>query len=309
MEWAAGNLLRRDWPTDSQELHEKAQDKLRSLKQLLQAERREAEAEQMSLAAERNRQRDLVIRLSWQGESDLELEVKEPIGTVCSFTHRQSPGGGILIGNNLADRFHETYSAAQAFSGEYQVTVRRIWGRPLGSKATLEIIEHQGTNSETRQRETLVFERSKDLTVVLKEGRRKSVAQVPASSTAARTPSAAVVSQNSDRILNKLRALADPESSFGTGIQGTTVSAGQPAPFAGGVPPPARANGEQLTFQGMVTSGVGNSVDFTTQATVSADRRYVRLSLAPVFETVTNVQSGPIVTNPLIPGGMQFSRP
>ena len=58
-----------------------------------------------------------------------------------------------------------------------------------------------------------------------------------------------------------------------------------------------------------LSSGVGNSVDFTTQATVSADRRYVRLSLAPVFETVTNVQSGPIVTNPLIPGGMQFSRP
>ena len=29
-------------------------------------------------------QRDLVIKLSWQGEADLDLKVKEPSGSVCS---------------------------------------------------------------------------------------------------------------------------------------------------------------------------------------------------------------------------------
>ena len=37
-------------------------------------------------------------------------------------------------------------------------------------------------------------------------------------------------------------------------------------------------------------------------AYVSADRRYVRLSLTPVFQTVTKVQTVPVVTNPVIPG-------
>ncbi len=152
MEWAAGNLLKRDWPTDGKELHEKAQDKLKDLKQTLEAERRDIEAGRMAATAERYRQRDLVVRLSWQGDADLELEVKEPIGTVCSFMLRQTPGGGTLIDNILAERSRdksvETYAAAQAFSGDYKVTVRRLWGRPLGSKRPW----RSSSTTERRQR-------------------------------------------------------------------------------------------------------------------------------------------------------------
>ncbi len=109
--------------------------------------------------------------------------------------------------------------------------------------------------------------------------------------------------------MNKLRAMADPDLNLSSRMQGGTVSAGTPSVTTLAGVPVGRAGGEQLTFQGGVSSSFTNSIDFTAQATISADRRYVRLSLAPVFETVGRLQSSPIVTNPLIPGGGQFSGP
>ena len=41
--------------------------------------------------------------------------------------------------------------AAQAFTGEFEVKVRHLWGQPLGVKARLEIVQHQGTPKETRR--------------------------------------------------------------------------------------------------------------------------------------------------------------
>jgi hypothetical protein len=43
-----------------------------------------------------------------------------------------------LLGGTVAEAQAESYVAARAFSGVYRVTVHRIWGRPLGGKATLE---------------------------------------------------------------------------------------------------------------------------------------------------------------------------
>jgi hypothetical protein len=51
-----------------------------------------------------------------------------------------------------------------------------------------------------------------------------------------------------------------------------------------------------------VASFVKNSVDVTAQAVLSADRRYVRLSLTPVFNAATNVKAAPVVANPTLPG-------
>src|SRR5262249_25279168 len=182
MEWAAGNLLSRDWPVDNPRVHEAARERLKALVGTLQTPKRQDEADwaaRMTALATRQRQRDLVIQLTWQGEADLDLEVKEPVGTTCSFQQRQTMGGGILLGDNLSDRSSETYTAAEAFSGEYQVIVRRIWGHPLGSKATLKIIQHQGTPKEKVHQETIVFDQTATRKVALMDGRRTSMAQVP----------------------------------------------------------------------------------------------------------------------------------
>ena len=46
-----------------------------------------------------------------------------------------------------------------------------------------------------------------------------------------------------------------------------------------------------------------NTSNVTAQAVITADRRYVRLSLAPTFNVVTGSHlQGPFLTNPIIPG-------
>jgi tetratricopeptide (TPR) repeat protein len=308
MEWAAGNLLQKDWPVDNQDLHLKAKDKVKELARLLQAENRRTEAEQLSKTAQGLEKRDLQIALRWEGKADLDLEVKEPIGTLCSCLQRQSPGGGILLGDTLSDTNQESYVAAQAFPGEYQVTIRRIWGRPLGGKATLEICQHQGTPSESRRRETIAFDRTHSLTFNLEEGRRTSADSIPPPEANQRPKKLAEAS--GPDVLEKLRALADPEL---TGAEAGAVRGGFSSLTTQAQPrqslPQARPNNPEniLFYQTRVSPLAANGFDFTAQTTVSPDGSTSWVKLSPVFESLGRGNPGPAVVNPLIPGAADLS--
>jgi Mg-chelatase subunit ChlD/tetratricopeptide (TPR) repeat protein len=306
MEWAAGTLLRQDWPADNRELHQKAGSKLRDFAQTLERSNRKADAERILQAVSHFNDRDLIVELNWQGEADLDLEVKEPIGTLCSFMQRQTPGGGILLGDNLDNLSRETYVAAKAFPGDYQVTIRRIWGRPLGGKATLEIIQHQGTSRETKRRETIVFDRKHTLSFSLDDGRRTTAEYVPPPAANKRTKIATEPS-SSDRVLNKLRAKADPEFTGGdaTGMRAKLASLGVPLPTRQ-TRTLERSAPEQVVYQTRVTPQIPNSADLTAQLTVVPEQGSF-LKLTPVFQTVSKAQAMPALTNPLIPGAYDAS--
>src|SRR5205814_10574877 len=98
-----------------------------------------------------NQQRDLIVKLRWAGQADLDLKVEEPSGTVCSCLQRQTPGGGTLIGDTREDKNSEMYVASQAFRGKYKITADRVWGTPSDSKAQVQVIRHQGTDKETSE--------------------------------------------------------------------------------------------------------------------------------------------------------------
>src|SRR5262249_22057217 len=157
-----GGLLSQEWPADSPRLHQTAQARLDALASELEEGQRQADAERLRAAVGKARQRDVVIQLTWEagrsGPADLELEVQERCGSVCSPQLRQSPGGGTWTGNLIPvsargalevdetlRKPHARYAAALAFPGEYQITVRRIWGEPLGGRARLEVVLNQGT--------------------------------------------------------------------------------------------------------------------------------------------------------------------
>jgi len=171
MEWAAGSLLKQDWPVKGDELHRKAQIRVEALTKALEANRGK-EAERLQEIARKRRQRDLVVRLGWGGEADLDLRVDEPSGSVCSCVNRLTVGGGTLIGDTLGEKNVETYVNAEAFPGEYTITVDKVWGRPLGNKAQLTIIEHQGTDKETSKLITINLAETNTAKHVLAEGRR-----------------------------------------------------------------------------------------------------------------------------------------
>src|SRR5262249_48142225 len=159
------------------------------------------------------------------------LKIKEPTGSLCWALARQTVGGGTLVGDTVNDN-SETYLAAQAFSGTYEVRVERVWGHTLNNKATVTVIRHQGTPDEAQQRFTVARPTSRPLTVKLDGGRRTELAygppQKPVDLTA-RTAEAA--EQGADRVLNQLRALADPE------VTGTSQGP-RGAAYAGGFEQP-----------------------------------------------------------------------
>jgi hypothetical protein len=259
-------------------------------------------AERLLKSVNRLKERDLVIHLKWaageSGAADLDLEVKEPSGSTCSCLQRLTPGGGLLIGDTLSELNRETYVAAQGFSGEYTVKIRRIWGRPLGSKAKLVIIKHQGTPEESREEKVIRFDREHSLTVKLDGGRRTSTAVLPPDEAYKRPESKEDLASTSE-VMTKLRNLADPEFSGATPPR-TWGSAGGSSRTGRG--PMNRHQPEQVASQARVSPFFTNSVDLTAQAVVSADRRYVRLSVNPFFRVVTPSTTA-VFSVPLIPGG------
>ena len=135
MEWAAGHLLSQDWPVGNKQLQGDAMQKAETLAHKLESENRKGDGQKLMDSVTGHRQRDLVIKLTWQGEADLDLKVKEPTGSVCWVLNPQTVGGGTLTGDAQSDPNSETYQAAEAFNGDYEVTVDRVWGRPLSGRA------------------------------------------------------------------------------------------------------------------------------------------------------------------------------
>ncbi len=138
MEWAAGHLLSQDWPVGNKQLQGDAMQKAETLAHTLESENRKGDGQKLMDSVTGHRQRDLVIKLTWQGEADLDLKVKEPTGSVCWVLNPQTVGGGTLTGDAQSDPNSETYQAAEAFNGDYEVTVDRVWGRPLSGRAQLD---------------------------------------------------------------------------------------------------------------------------------------------------------------------------
>jgi hypothetical protein len=284
---------------DNQALQTRAQSRLESLAGLLAKEDRRAEADRLKAAVEALRERDLIFKLTWldgSDRADIDLVVKEPGGSVCSLEQRQTPGGGILIGNTLSEANWASYVAAQAFSGEYEITVNRNWGQPLGNRARLEVIHHFGTPGETRRLVTLKLDQRQVVQVKLTEGRRTTMATVPPPQ---RTEAAEETSRRS--VYDKLRELVNPDYSASKVIRSGggafTPGARLPSATDGG----ARKQPERRVFQTSIPPQGGSGVNLAAQGRLSADQQYLRLSVTPVFQTASG--KGAAVNLPLIPGG------
>ncbi|HMF14234.1 MAG TPA: hypothetical protein VKE94_18085, partial [Gemmataceae bacterium] len=293
--WASANLARRDWPVNNQDYQLKAKESVSKATTF----GRKADLERLKAALERNQQRDLSIKLSWSGtDGALGLKVKEPTGSVCSFLNRQTIGGGTLLGGTLDQERGETYVAAEAFPGEYTITVDRIWGRPLGDKAQVEITRYKGTPREHTRVETVDFRLGNTITINLDNGRRSAAADVPPPGTIQRSETLASV--DTVGILRQLRDLADPVSS---GVEiGFRGGSSKPAVTPTPARDEARPNVQPPTYQTRIAPYLSGGADL--KATVKGDGT---LSLTPVFNTLPNAQIRPVVTSPLIPGAAPSS--
>ena len=287
VEWAASNLLRRDWTaTDGVDYHSKTRDLLHKFVNRFAAAGVKADGLQKAVIEET--QRDLVIELGWQGAADLDLTVVEPGGSVCSTTQKRSTGGGVLKGDLIAqnsDARSETYIAATAFSGTYKVTVKPAFGSVAGSTAQLRVTKFKGTPRESFDLITVDLNGSKPVEIPLEGGSRTELARVEADVTELRVEPTSV------------NGLGKTSSGFGGGLgsAGSVMS----APVAGTAGalqlPPVAAPRDK------VLRGLGSAADIRASYKLNPDRQSYSIHVTPVFSTTVGDVKLPKVA--LLPGG------
>ncbi|HVK13696.1 MAG TPA: hypothetical protein VM597_33425, partial [Gemmataceae bacterium] len=281
--FAAGGLLSRDW--DSADLHNQAREHLMAMVRRLSAENKKADAEKVQALVEADKNRDLVIELSWEGDADLDLRVKEPVGTECSFRQPATTGGGahkdqVFDATNRA--YAETYSAARAFSGNYTVTVYRTHGATLGNKAKLTVTRHKGTKDETVEYLTVVVDpkvADPVVTIPLEGGRRTDLAVIPSPMEMAKYKAKPA---QAGQVMNKLRALASGAPSQPGAMAGGTGAAGRPMlgeTSQGGID---RRTGD-ITWSTRLGAERFVGLDIRSETTIRADGK-AAVKAAPVFD-------------------------
>jgi tetratricopeptide (TPR) repeat protein len=303
--WAGSNLLGRDWPSDEAEYHLRAREFLRDRAAKLTAADRAGEARKVQAVLDNEKRRDLVIELLWSGKADLDLKVREPIGTTCSALNRQTTAGGTLLCDDFAqkdDAHSETYTASEAYAGSFEIAVDRVWGRPLGEKALVKVTRHQGTPEQSVEIHTVRF--TKDVpqpkvVISLEGGRRKHLAAVPpqgAPSGATRKP------EREGQVMDKLRAMTTGTAGVMVGMGGGTGSASKPV--AGQMVRDENDDSPllELAHQASIPAVAPGGLEIRQQTTLSKDGKRVHVTMAPVFDTADAAKKAKLKLD-VIPGG------
>jgi hypothetical protein len=170
----------------------------------------------------------------------------------------------------------ETYVCPRGFAGTYRVRIHRVWGDVTAGKVTVDVYRHAGTDAVEHERRQLDLGDQDALVVFeLDSGRRTEPVE------AAQLASAAQRQQQVGRavLAQQLDSLSDPRA----------------LPTQSDILRRRRALG---------ALGLGGAVGFqpiievlpegtmlAVSGVVSADRRYVRIGVAPIFSTIGDVQT------------------
>jgi hypothetical protein len=288
LRWACPGVLAHEWPAGQREIFTRAARLAKSTIDTLEKADRADEARGFRAAVDRALVRDVELELSWNGDADVDLIVEEPPGTVCSLASPRSTSGGTLLADSdaAADRgnatHRERYVAAEAFPGTYRILVRRAWGKVAADTVTATVVLHRGTDREQRLRRQLAV-RADDALVTfdLPEGRRREPlvdAQVAQDVVAQQQLGKAILAQ-------QLAGLVDPDAA---------ASLSQSRGGAAQTPGAAKTPGMPFFRSGAagyqpVISTLPEGTNMFAQAVVSADRRYVRVTTAPLFSGVGQI--------------------
>ena len=275
VQWAATGIVMRAWTKDHTALHKEAEQAALDMEQTLRKKGEFTAADKLVAAMAEARQRDLVVELTWSGAADLDLIVEEPLGTVCSFDTPRTAGGGVLVHDGFGPdqkNTYEKYVCPLGFAGDYRVKVRYVWGDVVGKRAVLKLTRYLGTPQETVETRVVELEaKDKVLRLTLKKGRLKAPVLLP-------LPEQTVQPRREPQgLLQKV----SPDSREARRTRSTYDAAQRRKMLAGVLPAP-------VGFQPLITV-LPEGVSLAAQAIISADRRYVRLSLSPSFTTISNV--------------------
>jgi hypothetical protein len=268
--WASVGVLTYVWGKPQAELHERARAAAAEVEAAWKKAGRLTDLVAFQAALAEAERVDLRLRLEWSGTGDLDLLVEEPSGTVCSRDTPYSPGGGVLVHDGRgpkAENCYDEYVCPLAFPGEFRVRVRYSWGTIVGKRAQLIVTRAAGTPQEYRDVLPIaVTQEDAVVRVTLKDGRRQR--------------QAAVIPVRADVMLAGRGHTTLQQLSSGS------ISVGQVTPFATGAIP--NVGGGGVGYQPVVQI-INEGATLAAMATITGDRRYVRLTLSPQFNDITDV--------------------
>ena len=297
IQWASLGVLGQEWPKEKAGVAVKARRNAESLLARLREEHQDAEADRFALQLKEALQRDVVVKVSWSGDADVDLMVQEPSGSVCSYRQFRTGGGGVLVGdpNGNLERaagagYSEVYCCPEAFSGDYRVMLRQVWGRIPAGRVTVDVWNHVNTDKESHFHQVIPLdENSARVTFNLSEGRRKeSLTDHQIANDITNQVAASQIAVNRAILAQQLNALSDS----GVSLSEKTARQLQQASLIGN----RSAFRGSVGYQPQITL-LPVGVTMQANAVVSADRRYVRITSVPFFSLIKgvvqyNIQTG-----------------
>ena len=298
LQWACRGILSQAWPKGAEKFESDARLLARATHQMLVEQGRQDEASRFLSDLQQATAHDLVIRVSWTGDADIDIAVEEPSGTVCHSQQPYSPAGGTFLGDTFPGlesteedgMMSETYLCPQGFSGVYQLLIRRVWGNVTSGHVTVDILSDIGRPTQRYIRQQIeLTEKDALVKVEVKQGARKAEvaeaqlahlndmqqAEMPRFLAQFMGGDAAVM----DQFLNDVASM---QSIGGRGLGGPFGVPGF-GPLGFGVNPAVGFRPE--------IDVIPEGAMLMTNAVLSADRRYVQVGPMPMFSQILEVNT------------------
>ena len=283
IQWATVGILSQAWPKHEAPIEKTATQLANATLARLEKAGRDSELVAYRTRLDAATQRDCVVQVSWTGDADVDFEVEEPSGTICSLSEPRTSAGGVNLGdayaaeaNGSSPVLSEAYVCPQAFAGTYRVRIHRVWGDVAAGKVTVDVFCHRGSDKAQHERRQLELT-SKDAMVVfdLDSGRRSEPlesAQLAGAVERQQQVSRAVLAQ-------QIESASDASILSGR----SDLLRRRQALGALGI-------GGAVGYQPIIQT-LPEGAQMSATAVISADRRYVRFSSAPTFSTIGDVQT------------------
>lgn len=174
---SAERLLSLGWPGFDEPLRAEVRKQAEELAAKLREDGRTAEAAELLAKLGPSEARDLLVRLTWSGDADLDLAVEEPLGAVARVATPRTVFGGAILNNGYGKHPEEIYACPRGFDGDYKIRIETIYNseKDPARDLTLGIVTHEGTDRERTRTEKLAVDQTAPVVVRLEGGRRARV--------------------------------------------------------------------------------------------------------------------------------------
>ena len=290
--WTCAGILSQAWTDDHLPLIQKAELAAKASYIRLNSANETVKADAFAKEMKQVRLRDLVVRVVWTGDADIDIAVEEPTGTICDKNNTRTLSGGLMLtdGSSLdkpsKDGFSETYVCANGYAGQYRILIRKVWGEVSGGKVTVNILSDYGTADQKVVQHQVLIRQDAIVSVEVKSGhRREPIVDAQLAKVQARmAETSAVLAQVNPR------QTPDSGPGYSSAYQqllsqyaGRQIGIGGNGQFGG----PFLRRG--VVGYRPIIQTIPEGASLTALSVISGDRRYVRITPAPNFTDIIEV--------------------